>query len=139
MVEPGTRGRAAEEMIMRGEAAPDGTRVAFDGAAVLRGDPELLEPHALAVEHAENIVIGNDEERRRIRKGLVLCVPAGIRVAMRRDDGQVPYLPIESARHLASAGIDRKQPVRVDQHGVLPWHLSQALFRPVPSTSLSKP
>ena len=95
VVEPHPRRRAAKEMVMRRETAPDRARVALDDAALLRGDAEILEPHALAVEHAENIVVGNDEQRRRIR-----------RTARCRRTSADPY------GHAARRSADRGRPHR---------------------------
>ena len=57
LVEPEPRRRAAEQMIVLGERAPDLSRVGLDRAAVAARDAQLLERHALAVEHAENVVV----------------------------------------------------------------------------------
>src|SRR6185503_17102910 len=63
VVEPDPRRRAAKQVIVPGERAPYLARVALDGAAVAPRNAEILEPDPLAVEHAEDVVVGRDEER----------------------------------------------------------------------------
>ena len=60
------------------------------------GMPRDSRETALRVEHAEDVVVGLDEERGGIGKGLVEGEPAGVGVAVRRDDGQVAYGLVES-------------------------------------------
>src|SRR5204863_496591 len=67
MLEPEPRRRAPEQVPVAGEELPDLTRVALDRVcplAILAGDAELLEPDALRIEHAEDVVVRLDEQRR---------------------------------------------------------------------------
>src|SRR3546814_14846367 len=57
-------------------------------AAIPGGDAEFLQPDALAVEHAENVMVRPDEEFRRIGKRLVTGVPARVGMAMGGQDGK---------------------------------------------------
>src|SRR4029077_12689625 len=66
MVEPAACRRAAKEVIALGEASPDLARIGLDRLAVLACDAELFQRHVLAVEHARDVVVGLDEERRGI-------------------------------------------------------------------------
>ena len=88
VVEPEPGGGSAEEVVVPGEYAPD---LAGVGAffAVDLGDAEGLEGDALRVEHAEDVVVGLDEERGGIGEGLVEGEPARVGVAVGREDGQV--------------------------------------------------
>ena len=104
---------------MRGETPPDGARIGLDRRAVRRWHAEILERDALAVEHAEDIVIRHDEELRRVGKRLVQRIPGRIGVAVRRDDRQVAHLAIEAARHGAGRRIGGEEAVFVKQHGDL--------------------
>ena len=75
-VEPHARRRAAEQVIVSREHAPDLARVALGGAAIDARDAEFLERDALAVEHAEHVVIGREQQAGRI--GEVDCCPRTI-------------------------------------------------------------
>ena len=64
------RRRAAEQMIMLGEEPPDSRGSVAVGAAVAGRHAERLERHALAIEHAEDIMVGHEQQLRRIGEGL---------------------------------------------------------------------
>ena len=66
------------------EQTPDLARIGLDRTAVDAGNAEIFERHALAVEHAEHIMIGRDEQLRGIGEGKVLGEPARVGMAMRR-------------------------------------------------------
>ena len=117
VVEPGPGRGAAEEMVVLREEAPDPTPVGLNGPAVTPAHAEVLESHALAVQHPEDVVVRHDEEPGRIGKGLVLRVPARVGMPVRRDDGEVAHLVVEPQRHPSSDGIRGKEPVLVDEHG----------------------
>ena len=70
MLEPEPGRRAAKQVPVPGEEAPDRARIGLDRAAVLAGDAELLQPHALRIEHPEDVVVRLDEQRRRDRERL---------------------------------------------------------------------
>ena len=84
MIEPQAGRRAGEETVMLGEAPPDASRIGFDRAAVDARHAEILQRHALAVEHAKDVMVRRHEELRRIGERLVLREPARIGVAVRR-------------------------------------------------------
>jgi hypothetical protein len=60
--EPEARGGAAEEVEVLTEALPDTPVVRLDGGAVEGRYAEVLHRDAPAVEHPEDVVIGDDEE-----------------------------------------------------------------------------
>ena len=109
VVEPEARGGAAEEVVMAREDAPDLARL-FD---LVLANLQLLQGDALAVEHAEDIVVGLDEKFDRIGEGLVAREPGCLGVAMRADDGQRTDALIETARNGPRAVVCRKEPVLV--------------------------
>ena len=115
MVEPEPRRRAAQQVVVLGEAAPDRAAVGLGRAAVGARHAEVGERHALRAEHAEDVVVGDDEELRRIGERQVLGVPARVGVAVRADDRQVAHLGVERARKAPHRGIGRKQPVRIQK------------------------
>ncbi len=62
VVEPDARRRAAEQVVVRGERVPDLARVGLDRRRRrARGMPRSSSAHALAVQHAEHVVVGRDE------------------------------------------------------------------------------
>ena len=89
---------------------------ALDLTAILAGDAKLLELDALRIEHAEDVVVRLDEQRRRVGEGLVLGEPARIGVAVRRDDRQVADAGIEAARDSACHRFGRQKTIVVQQH-----------------------
>src|SRR3546814_7733692 len=62
-IEPHPRRRAAEQRIMVGEPAPNRAWVTFDRAAVGAWYTQLLQRNALAVEHAEDVMIDRKSTR----------------------------------------------------------------------------
>ena len=120
VLEPQPRRRAAEEVPVAGEELPDLARVGLDRSAVFARDAELLEPHALRIKHAEDVVIWLDEKRRGIGKGIVLGIPARVGVAVRGDDRQVAHRGEEPSCDAAGHRIGGKEAIVVQQHGHLP-------------------
>ncbi len=74
VVEPEAGGGAAEEIVVAGEDAPDFAGIGAFFAVEL-GDAEGFEGDALRVEHAEDVVVGLDEELGGVGEGLVLGEP----------------------------------------------------------------
>ena len=75
---------------MPGEYAPDFARVCV-GAAVEVGDSQGFERDALRVEHAEDVVVGLNEECGGVGEGLIFGKPTWVAVAVGGDDGQVTH------------------------------------------------
>ena len=94
-------GRAAEQRHVLGEAPPDAPRVGLDRRPVERRHAQRLERHALRVEHPRHVVIGDDEQRGRIRERRVLGEDARIDVAVRTDEGQARGAAVELAGDVA--------------------------------------
>ena len=129
LVEPEPRRGPAEQVVALREGAPDLARIGLDRAAVLARNAHVLQRHVLAVKHAENVVVGRDEQPCRIGEGRILGIPARIGMAVRRDDRQVAHLGVKAARDRARREIHREQPVGVDQRrgergGSLRLHLA---------------
>ena len=78
---------------MLGEDAPDLARV----LDLRLADFQIVHGDALAVEHAEDVVVGLDEQRGGIRERLVVGKPGRLGVPVRADDGQVFYLCVQGA------------------------------------------
>ena len=75
---------------MPGEDAPDLAWVRV-GAAVEVRDSQGLERDTLRVEHAEDVVVGLNEECGGVGEGLIFGKPAWVAVAVGGDDGQVTH------------------------------------------------
>lgn len=90
MVDPHGRRRATEKMEILREPPPDLPTIGFGRSTVDPGHAEVFEGNALRAEHPENVVVGHNEKLCRIREAFVLCIPAGIGMAMRADDRQSP-------------------------------------------------
>src|SRR3954453_3110586 len=110
-VEPHAGRRALEQVVVLGEEAPDRSRIAFRGPTVDAWDSEQLEPNALAVEHAEEIMVGDEQQLGGIRKTLIQREPCGISVAVRTEDRQRPNVLIKLAGDLPGRNVGREQPV----------------------------
>ena len=79
VVQPQPGRRAAEQREVGGEQAPDRARVLFDRAAVEPRHADGLGRNPLAVEHPVHVMIGDDEQPRRIGEGPVLGEPGADR------------------------------------------------------------
>jgi hypothetical protein len=112
VVEPQPRRRAAEQVIVLGKQPPDLAAVGFGGTAIGPRHAETFEADALRKQHAEDVVVGRDEQLRRIGKRLVLGIPARICVTMRADDRLIGNALIQFTGDSARLRINRKQPVR---------------------------
>src|SRR3546814_15598169 len=87
--------------------------VTFDRAAVGAWYTQLLQRNALAVEHAEDVMIGDDQQACRIAEGGVVGEPGGIGMAVRRDDRQMLDLRIQPPRDRPRGRVGRSEERRV--------------------------
>ena len=130
-VQPHARRRAAEQVIALGKAPPDRARIAVGSAAVDRRDAQLVQPDALAVQHAEHIMVGHDQQLRRVGEGLIIGEPARIGVAVRADDRQVLDRGVEPTGDVARRGVRRKEAIGMETQGFgqdhAPWSTVPAL------------
>ena len=97
---------------MRRKQAPDLARVFVARAAIQRPHTEIFQPYALAVQHAKDVVIRNQQQGGRIRERSIVREPLRVSVSVRTDDGQVAYRFIKAASNRTHRGICRKQSVR---------------------------
>jgi hypothetical protein len=92
--------------------------VGLDRHAVAGRDPEVLQPHALAVEHPEDVVVGDDEQlRRRAEPRLRVRQQGGGHVPVRGDARQIRDLGVEGPRHLPPRGVGGEAAIRRER----PW------------------
>jgi len=115
VVQPEPGRRAAEQVVILGEEAPDPAAIGLDRRAVQRGHPKIFQPDPLAEQHPENIVVRNDQQLGGVGEVLVLGVPARIGVAVRRNNREILHRGIEFTRHGARRRIGRKQQFRGDK------------------------
>ena len=129
MVEPQPGRRSPEQMIVAGEQPPDLAPVGLDRRAVAGRHAEILEPHALAEQHAEDVVVRHDEQLRGIGERLVQRIPARVGVAVRADDRQVLDAGMEVAGNRPRPLFGGEQQIGIDQlaHGSGPLLLRPAI------------
>ena len=89
LLEPQAGGGSPEQMKVLGKEPPDLARISFHRLAVPAPDAQPLQRNTLRVEHPKHVVIGCDEQCRRITEVPVGSEPFRIGVAMRRYDRQV--------------------------------------------------
>ena len=75
----------------------------------------ILKPHTLAIKHAGDIVVGNNEQLGWICEGFVFCKPAGLSVAMRAYNRRVTYAAVKPPCNGAGARIGRQKSVFVKE------------------------
>ena len=116
VVEPHARRRAAKEIVLVGEDAPDPARVLH----LVDADFEVVERDSLAVEHAVNVMIGLNEKLGRVRERFVLCKPGSLCVSMGAEDGQCAHAGVKTPGHSACGRVGREEAIFVKQGHVLP-------------------
>jgi hypothetical protein len=72
VLEPVARRRTAEEFPVLAEPAPDLSRVCLNWTPIEPRHPDLSRLDALGGQHPEDVVIGNDQQLRRVGKGKIL-------------------------------------------------------------------
>jgi hypothetical protein len=105
LVEPVPGGGPVEQVPVPGESAPDlpGWRVRA----------EVVERHTRRVEQPGDVVVLDDEQVGRVRKGCVEVEQPGRHVAVRRDDRVVGHALVQRPRDRTGIPGDGKQPMRV--------------------------
>ena len=116
MVEPEAGGGAAEEEVVGGEEAPGCAGIDVAGAAAGVGDAEGIERDALRVEHAEDVVVGGEEESGGVGEGVVRGEPGGVGVAVLGEDGEVADGGVELGGEGALGGVGGEEAVGIE-HG----------------------
>ncbi len=113
VVQPDRRGRAAEKVEVGREQAPGRARIAARRLAA-PGHPQALQGNALRIEHAEQVVVGGQQQVRRVVEGFVVREPGRVGVAVRADDRQGPHLAVEPPGDGPRIRIGRQQAVFVE-------------------------
>ena len=115
MVDPGLGGRGVEQIIVLGEQPP-GVAALGDRLAVLARHAELVVAHALRPEHAQNVMVRRQEQRRRIGERRIVRQPLRHDMAMRADDRQAGDGGVEFARNGQLRLVCRQQAIGVQVH-----------------------
>src|SRR5207245_2797111 len=99
-LEPQAAGGAGEERETLREPPPDQPPDLLNRSAVASRDAQVLHAYALAVEHAEDVVVGHDQQvgRRGEARGRI-CEQAPMDVSVRTDQRQTGNTVVELPRH----------------------------------------
>src|ERR687888_2221647 len=98
---------------MLGEQLPDLAGIALHRRAVARWDTECLHRYAARVQHAEDVMIGRDDERRRLGERFVLREKPGIDVSVGADEGQIANLLVQRSRRAPNRRIRIEETILV--------------------------
>ncbi len=94
---------------MIGKDLPDLSVIRFHRLAITGRYAERFQRDALGIEHAEDVVVGDDEQVGwRAQRG-IFGKQARIDVPVRADQGQVSHPGVELARHAALGGVRIKK------------------------------
>jgi hypothetical protein len=111
--EPQAARRAAEQVEGFREALPDPAVVGLDRRAAAGRHPDLLQGYPLAVKHAEDVVVGDDEQLGRgAQSGVRVCEQLRGDVPVRVHERQPPDAVVEIPRQRASGRIRGEEAVR---------------------------
>src|SRR6478672_9509536 len=99
---------------MAGKDAPNLPRISGDRLANF----EIFERNSLAVEHSIDVVIGQHKQGGGIGKGLILCKPTGLSVAVRADDRQIFDTCVKGPCDFSCVGIWRKYAIGMEEHAL---------------------
>src|SRR5205823_6484922 len=125
VIEPGAGGRAAEQVVLVGEPLPDFARICLDGCApparpappVPARHTERFERNAASIQHAQDVVVGLDDQRGGLRKPLVPRQDTRVHVAVGGHDRQRPGLVVQLARDAPDGRIGIEKAVRFEDGG----------------------
>ena len=118
---------AAEQMVVFGKAAPDRAHVRLGRPSIERQYSERLVGDSLADQHAQDVMVGPDQQRGRIGERRVGCKPLGIAMPVRADDRQATDAAMDLACDRPGCRIGGKKPVGVQKaHGFNPAQMGSA-------------
>src|SRR5438067_3480211 len=115
VIEPNPRRRAPKQIVMLTERLPDSPWISLDGRSVAHRDAQRLHRDAARVEHAKDVVIGRDNQRRWLGKGRVVVEQARLDMTVRAHQWKRTDLLVETTRHASDRRIGIEEPIRV-QH-----------------------
>ena len=112
-VEPHPARRAAKQVVVFGQDTPGGARIG--GASA---NPQILQLHTLRIEHAEQVMVGHQQQFGGIFERGVLGEPLRIGMPVRADDRQAGDVPIQHLRDGPGRRVRGEQPIGVKVQGV---------------------
>ena len=115
-IEPERRGRAAEQVVVLREQSPRRAPVERGRAASV-GDTQVRQRHALAVQHAVEVVIGRQQQLGGVLEWGITGEPGRIGVTVRTDDRQARRRRVNRTRDGARAGVGRQQAIGMQFEG----------------------
>jgi hypothetical protein len=134
LVEPQRGWRTAEQVVVAGEQAPRRPRIRAAVPSVNARNAERFQRDALAVEHAVEIVIRDEQQARGVLPRRVGGKPGRVGVAVRTQDGQIACAGEDPASDFAQPGVRREEPVRVQcqslRHSTNPPVIPVRIFGP---------
>ena len=110
-LQPRPHGRSGEHVPMGAERPPG--RAGTSLVEIAPTDPEVLEGHATGVEQAGHVVVGGDQQRRRIGERGVVDQQGGIDVTVRGQERCVGHRGVEATGHRPRRRVRREQAVRM--------------------------
>jgi hypothetical protein len=115
VLEPEAGRSAAEKVEVFSEALPDSAVICLDRRPVTSWHSEVLHRHALAVEHAKDVMVGDDEELRgSAQGGIRVGEEHGRDVAVGAHERQVCHGLVQLAGHTAPGGLRVEEAVGVE-------------------------
>ena len=115
--QPGAARRSAKQVKVVAEDLPDPPRIGFGPPAVDARDSQRLHRHALRVQHADDVVIRDHDQRRRIGKPLVEREQPGFDVPVRAHQRVSRGQLIQLACDVAHGGDRAEKAIGVQHSG----------------------
>ena len=103
---------------MRAEQAPRLARVHVGAGAVGTWDAQRVEADALAAEHPEQVVVGDQKQLGRLGERLVESEQRRVDVAVGAHDREITSVVVDRARGATLGGVGREKAVGVEGQGV---------------------
>src|SRR6185312_13427231 len=116
IIQPGAGWRTAKQIVVLAEQLPYAPRLTLQ---------QVFQRHAVGVQQAQDVVVGLNDQRRRLRKRRVLGENARIHMAVRRDDRQRLRLFVQRARGAPDRGIGIEKAVGIQTVGAQPGAYSR--------------
>ena len=120
VIQPEAARGAAEKMVVLGEEPPDRAWIGINSRRLVgtRGNAHGFHRDALAVKHAEEVVIRLKEKLGGIGEGFVLGKPAGLGVAVRAKYRQASDRSVQATGDGTRIRIGREETIRMEEGGL---------------------
>ena len=111
MFQPETRGCTAEKLPVLAERTPDLPGIGLDGTAIEPRHPKASRLDALRGQHAEHVVIGNDQELRRVGERDVVGEHLWFDMPVHADQRQILCLAVDFPGYASLLCRKRQSPI----------------------------